>query len=128
MSELRKDCQYTKDHEWVKKTETTNVVRVGITDFAQASLGDVTFIELPSEGKEIKKGETIGSVESVKAVSDIYAPMSGKITKVNAALEEDPALINTKPFDDAWIIEMEVTNESEWSELLSPEAYEQHAQ
>jgi glycine cleavage system H protein len=123
MSEIRPDCLYTKDHEWVKKTPQGKIVVVGITDFAQASLGDVTFIQLPSQGKTFKKGEIIGTVESVKAVSDIYAPLSGTIRKINETLNQDPAPLNTDPFGKAWLLELEISDETELAKLLSPEAY-----
>ncbi len=128
MSEIRKDCFYTKDHEWVKKSEATRIVSVGITDFAQSALGDVTYLQLPALGRAFKKGEIIGSVESVKAVSDIYAPLSGKIIKINEALVADPAPLNTDPFGKAWLLELEIENESELGTLLDPQAYEAHAQ
>lgn len=127
MSEIKKDCLYTKDHEWVKKGSPGKVT-VGITDFAQSSLGDVTFLQLPEVGKTIKAGEVIGTVESVKAVSDIYAPVSGTISKINEALTQDPSPLNTDPYGSAWLVEVSVSSENELSQLLSPEAYAQVAQ
>lgn len=128
MSEIRKDCLYTKDHEWVKKASSPKVIVVGISDFAQAALGDVTYLQLPAPGKSVKQGEIIGSVESVKAVSDIYAPLSGKVVKVNEALVADPSAINSDPFGNAWMVELELDNEGDLSTLLSAEAYASHAQ
>ncbi len=128
MSEIRPNCLYTKDHEWIRKSNAPKTIVMGITDFAQSSLGDVTFLQLADAGKSFKKGEVIGTVESVKAVSDIYAPMSGKISKRNDALFTDPSTINTKPFDDAWLVEIEISNETEFEGLLNPQAYEQIAQ
>lgn len=128
MSEIRKDCLYTKDHEWVKKTSSPKIVTVGITDFAQSSLGDVTFLQMPAAGKSFKKGEILGTVESVKAVSDIYAPVSGTISKINTALNSDPAPLNSDPFGQGWLVEMELSSETELSSLLSPDAYAQIAQ
>jgi len=140
MSEIRQDLKYTKDHEWVKNTSTTNtdtnvatniatnIVRVGITDFAQASLGDVTFIQLPEVGSTFRSGEIFGTVESVKAVSDLFMPLSGKIVARNEALINDPAPVNTSPFDEAWMIEIEITDSAEQNSLLNAEAYAQHAQ
>jgi len=128
MSLIKNDLLYTKDHEWLKKTSTPKVVQIGITDFAQASLGDVTFIQLPEIGKTFKKGEVFGTVESVKAVSDLYAPVSGKIVKINQDLVNEPSPVNTDPYQSAWMIELELTAESELSELLSPAAYESLAQ
>ena len=128
MSEIKQDLQYTKDHEWVKKTATPKVVVIGITDFAQSALGDVTFLQLPSVGKAFSRGEVLGTVESVKAVSDIYAPLSGKIVKINEALVQDPSPLNTNPFEKGWLVELEVSNESEFADLLSPGAYASVAQ
>lgn len=128
MSEIRKDLLYTKDHEWVLKLEDGKSARVGITDFAQTSLGDVTYLELPEEGEEVSKNASIGTVESVKSVSEIYAPISGTITKRNEELLDDPAPLNSSPYDDAWLFEVEIKNEAEFSDLLGPEAYESIAQ
>lgn len=126
MSEILPDRKYTKDHEWAQ-LNGKNVV-MGITDFAQGSLGDVTFVQLPEDGKVFKKGEIVGSVESVKAVSDIYAPISGKITRTNTEVINDPSLLNQDPYGKAWLLEMEASNENEFQELLGPDAYGQHAQ
>jgi glycine cleavage system H protein len=128
MSEIRPGLRYTKDHEWAQKLESPKNLRIGITDFAQSSLGDVTYLDLPATGKTFKKGEILGSVESVKAVSDIYAPVSGKILNVNSALNDDPSALNTDPFGKAWLVEMEMENEAEWNDLLSADAYAAHAQ
>ncbi len=128
MSEIRKDCLYTKDHEWVRKTPSPKVVLVGISDFAQASLGDVTYLQLPKLGTQFTKGEIMASIESVKAVSDIYAPLSGKIVKINEALNADPAPVNTDPFGAAWLVEIEISTEAEFTTLLNPQAYEAIAQ
>lgn len=128
MSEIRPELHYTKDHEWIKKTSTPKIIVMGITDFAQSALGDVTFLQLPNVGKTFKKGDILGTVESVKAVSDVYAPLSGTITKINEALVQDPAPLNSSPFDQAWLVEMEVSNEAEFSELLNAGAYASIAQ
>lgn len=122
-SEIRNDLFYTKDHEWVQKTPTAKVVRVGITDFAQSSLGDVTYLTLKEAGMACKSGDALGSVESVKAVSDIYAPVSGRIVKVNQALTDTPELINQKPYDDAWLYEIEMHDEAELSKLMNATEY-----
>jgi glycine cleavage system H protein len=128
MSLIKDNYLYTRDHEWLKKTATPKVVLIGITDFAQSSLGDITYLQLPEVGKTLKKGEIFGTVESVKAVSDLYAPVSGVVKKRNDTLLQDPAAINTDPFESAWMLEIEMTNESESAELLSPGAYEKIAQ
>lgn len=116
MSEVRDDLFYTKDHEWVLFTGTK--AKIGITDYAQQSLGDVTFVELPSEGTEYKKGDILANIESVKAASDIYSPLSGKVVAVNYELENTPEAINDSPYDKAWIAEIELSDVSEKENLL----------
>lgn len=120
---LPNDLLYSKEHEWVKKEG--NTVRVGITDFAQDELGDIVFVELPEVGDEIKIDEPFGSVESVKTVSELYAPISGKIVEVNTNLEDSPELVNEAPYEGAWMIVIEPSDESELDNLLSPEAYKE---
>lgn len=123
MSEIKQNLKYSKEHEWVEIIGD-NKVRIGITDFAQHSLGDIVFAELPEVDDEIKADSTFGSVESVKAVSDIFTPLSGKIVEVNGNLEDSPELINEEPYGAGWIIVLELNNPSELDELLSPEEYE----
>lgn len=118
-----KDRLFSAEHEWVK-IETTSVV-MGISDHAQASLGDVVYVELPAVGKTIIKGSAIGVVESVKAVSDIYAPVSGVVTKVNQAVLDNPEKINLGPYDDGWLLEIEVSDQSQMQSLLSPSQYDE---
>ncbi|MBC5638244.1 glycine cleavage system protein GcvH [Ornithinibacillus sp. BX22] len=120
---LPNDLLYSKEHEWVKKVG--NTVRVGITDFAQDELGDIVFVELPEVGDEIQVDEPFGSVESVKTVSELYAPISGKIVEVNTDLEDSPELVNEAPYEGAWMIVIEPSDESELENLLSPEAYKE---
>src|SRR4051812_26946406 len=107
MSRFPADYKYSKDHEWAKVEGKT--VTVGITDHAQSALGDVVFVELPAVGREVKKGDTFGVVESIKAVSDLYAPISGKVSAVNTTLPDDPALINREPHTGAWIVKIEAS-------------------
>ena len=116
------DLKYTQDHEWARIEG--NKVTVGITDHAQSALGDVVFVELPAVGRQLKKGETFGVVESIKAVSDLYAPLSGKVLEVNSALPDDPAQINHDPHAGAWLIKLEMTNPSEAGALMDAKAYE----
>jgi glycine cleavage system H protein len=113
--------RYAKSHEWLQLDGDS--ATVGITDYAQNSLGDIVFVELPKIGQEIEAGSTFGSVESVKAVSDLYAPMTGKVTAVNEALNDAPETINTAA-NDTWIIKLTVTNEDEANALLSAADYE----
>jgi glycine cleavage system H protein len=115
------DCRYLDSHEWARRHNGT--VRVGITDFAQDELGDVVFVELPAEGDELSQGEDFGVIESIKAVSDLYAPVSGTVTAANEALIDDPELVNDDPFGDGWMLEVELDDESELDELLSAAEY-----
>ncbi len=119
--EVPNDLLYTREHEWVRVKD--NKGTIGITDFAQDQLGDVVFVEQPKPGAELTKGSTFGVVESVKTVSDLYAPLSGKVTAANPELEAKPELVNESPYGDAWMIEIELTNTSELDDLLTPEAY-----
>jgi glycine cleavage system H protein len=113
------DCRYTESHEWARRDDGT--VRVGITDFAQDELGDIVFVELPAPGDEVTAGETFGLVESIKAVSDLYAPVSGEVTAVNDDLELAPEAVNDDPYGDGWFLEVETDDDLE--SLLSPEEY-----
>jgi len=114
--------RYTKEHEWVKIEGKR--ARVGITDHAQAELGDVVFVELPSIGTVVKKGGQLGTVESVKAVSDVFAPLGGKVVEVNSALESSPETVNQSPHADGWIVVLEISDPSEVDGLLDAAAYE----
>jgi len=116
------DCRYLETHEWTRRENGT--ARVGITDFTQDELGDVVFVELPDEGDEIEKDAEFGVVESIKAVSDLYAPVSGTVTAVNDDLADAPELVNEDPFGDGWMIEVDLADESELDDLLSPDEYE----
>ena len=112
---------YTNDHEWIKIEENQGIV--GITDFAQSELGDIVFIEFPDEGDTFQKGDTIGTIEAVKTVADLYAPVSGKIFELNLDLDDNAELINSDPFGKGWLIKMELSNPDEKSDLLSAEDY-----
>ncbi len=116
--------RYTKEHEWVQIEGTR--ARVGITDHAQAELGDVVFVELPSLGTVVKKGGHLGTVESVKAVSDVFAPLSGKVVAVNSDLESSPETVNQSPHADGWLVALELSSPSEANDLLDAAAYEAH--
>lgn len=122
MSEVQANLFYTKEHEWVEKLSDT-VVRVGITDFAQDQLGDIVFVELPKVGTSVTANESIGSVESVKTVSDIFSPVSGKVTAVNSSLEGSPELVNSAPFSEGWMVEVEVAGAEALEGLLTPAEY-----
>ncbi len=117
---LPQDLQYTKSHEWVRTEEDT--ATIGITDHAQDELGDVVFVELPSVGDTFDSGETFGTVESVKAVSDLYAPIGGEVVEANTALEDSPEKINEDPYGEGWIVKLKVSGSSD--DLLSAADYE----
>lgn len=112
---------YLESHEWIDLEDGTG--RIGITDFAQDELGDIVFVELPVEGETINQGDAFGVIESIKAVSDLYAPVSGEVTSVNPSLENEPELVNDDPYGDGWMIEVSLTDESETDSLLSPSDY-----
>lgn len=118
------NLKYTKEHEWARIEG--NTVTVGITDHAQSALGDVVFVELPAVGRVLKKGETFGVVESIKAVSDLYSPIAGKVIEVNSKLPDDPAQLNREPHDNAWLIKMEMADTSAVAELMDAAAYESY--
>ena len=115
------DCRYLETHEWARQQDGT--VRVGITDFAQDELGDVVFVELPTEGDELAAEDAFGVVESIKAVSDLYSPVSGTVTVINEELFDRPELVNEDPFGDGWMLELDPSDTDELDALLSPEAY-----
>jgi glycine cleavage system H protein len=125
-NEVRNDLKYTETHEWLKLKADT--AKIGITDHAQSELTDIVFVELPQVGKEVKKGEEICVVESVKSVSEIYSPVSGKILNVNKKLEETPETINKSPYDDGWLVEIKVENKSEINNLLNADSYKKTVQ
>ena len=116
------ELKYTKTHEWVKKING-NEVSIGITDHAQHQLQDIVYVELPSIGRELKMGAPCAVVESVKAAYDIYAPLSGKVTKINQELRESPQLINEDPYGKGWFLHIEISNPNELADLLSPGQY-----
>lgn len=117
-----KELKYSEEHEWVRVEG--NKAYIGITSFAQSELGDVVFVELPEVGAQIKQDEPFGSVESVKTVSELYAPISGKVIEVNGDLEESPELVNSSPYDKAWMIVVEIADPSELDKLLDADQYE----
>jgi glycine cleavage system H protein len=116
------DCRYLETHEWARQEGDT--VRVGISDFAQDELGDIVFVELPSTGETVEQDSAFGVIESIKAVSDLYAPVSGEVTAVNDVLVDSPGLVNEDPFGDGWMLEIDPADETELDDLLSPSAYE----
>nr|WP_068130842.1 glycine cleavage system protein GcvH [Nosocomiicoccus ampullae] len=117
------NLKYSEDHEWVKVDRDT--VTIGITEFAQSELGDIVFVELPEEGDEIAKGDDFGSVESVKTVSELYAPVSGEVLEVNEELEDSPELVNESPYEEAWMLKVKLRDASELDELMDAAAYDE---
>lgn len=115
------EFKYSKEHEWVKVEG--NTATIGITEYAQGELGDIVFVELPDVDDEINEGDTFGSVESVKTVSELYAPVSGKIVETNDELEDSPEFVNESPYEKAWMVKVELSDESQLDELISAEQY-----
>jgi glycine cleavage system H protein len=124
VSNVPNNLKYSKEHEWVRIDGNRAVI--GITDFAQSELGDIVFVELPEAGSELNVDATFGTVESVKTVSDLYAPISGKIVEVNSALVDSPEKVNESSYEDGWMIVVEMSDASQLDNLLSPEAYTDH--
>lgn len=119
---LPENLKYTKEHEWVRVEG--NVAYVGITDFAQGELGDIVFVEIETEGEKLDKGETFGTVEAVKTVSDLFMPVGGEVVEFNTELEDAPELINKDPYEKGWMIKIEMTDAAELDELMDAAAYQ----
>ncbi|TDY50748.1 glycine cleavage system H protein [Alicyclobacillus sacchari] len=126
MSNVPEQLQYSREHEWVRVEG--NRAYIGITHFAQDELGDIVYVELPEVGTTVTAGETFGTVESVKTVSDLYAPVSGRVIEVNQALADAPEKVNESPYDEAWMIVVEMSDKAELDALLSADAYAKHIQ
>ncbi len=126
MADLPADLLYTEEHEYLSKTDDDGIYTVGITDYAQGELGDVVFVELPEEGDSFEKGATFGTVEAVKAVSDLYMPVSGEVVAVNESLNDDPSRVNSSPYGEGWMIKVRVADESELEALMDAETYGAH--
>lgn len=124
MSNIPQDLKYTQSHEWIS-IESDGSVRIGITDYAQEALGDLVFVELPTAGDQIDQGDACAVVESVKAASDIYSPITGEVLAVNEDLEDDPGMINSDPYGDGWLFSLSPSDESEFDDLLDAAAYEE---
>jgi glycine cleavage system H protein len=122
--EFPEDLKYSKEHEWVLVED--NVATVGITDYAQDQLGDIVFVEMPAIGDKVSKEDAFGVVESVKAVSDIYAPVSGKVLEVNDDLPDNPEMVNEDPYGDGWMIKIEMNDPDELQDLMSAAEYEEY--
>ena len=119
---IPRDLAYTKDHEWIRVID--NILTIGITDFAQGELGDIIFVEFPEIGDEFQKDDPFGTIEAVKTVADIFAPVQGKISEINHNIENSPEIINSDPYGDGWLVKIEITEHMVSDRLLSPEDYE----
>ncbi len=126
MSSIPKELRFTADHEWVRESDDPQVVDVGITDYAQGELGDVVFVELPKAGAAYAQKAVSGTIEAVKAVSELYAPVAGTVLETNKALEQDPALVNRDPYGQGWMIKVKLKNAKELEGLLRADAYAKH--
>ena len=123
MSEIPKDLLYTDDHEYLKPADKPAEVYIGVTDFAQGELGDIVFVELPKVGAKYRKHDVFGTIEAVKAVSELFSPVSGEVLEINKRLDAEPALVNSSPYGDGWMIKMRLSDEGERSGLLDAAAY-----
>lgn len=123
MSDIPKDLLYTPEHEYLKKTTEDGVYQVGVTDYAQGELGDVVFVELPTQGASFERMQPFGTIEAVKAVSDLYCPAKGKVIEINRDLANDPELVNNDPYGKGWMIKLQVADPSELGSLLDADGY-----
>ena len=122
MAKIPPDLKYTPEHEYVR-AKSDGTAEIGITDYAQGELGDVVYVELPKVGTKYSKHDVFGTIEAVKAVSELFSPISGEVTEINERLDKEPALVNTDPYGDGWMIKMRTSDNSEVDALLSAEAY-----
>lgn len=126
MSDIPSDLYYTEEHEYLKATDEDDVYLVGITDYAQGELGDVVFVELPDTGVTLRKMEVFGTIEAVKAVSDLYCPLEGEVVEINAELDDDPSLVNSDPYGAGWMIRLKVANPADLETVLRADGYADH--
>jgi glycine cleavage system H protein len=126
VAEIPNDLLYTEDHEYVKKTGDAEVVVVGITDYAQGELGDVVYVELPKVGSRLGAHDVFGTVEAVKAVSELFSPVGGEVVAVNDRLDKEPALVNSDPYGDGWMVRIRLKDAGETESLLGPDEYRKH--
>ncbi len=126
MTDIPSDLRYTEEHEYLRPTDDDGVYFVGVTDYAQGELGDVVFVELPDSGSSFNRMEVFGTIEAVKAVSDLFCPVDGTVIESNAALDDDPSLVNSDPYGEGWMIKLKVDDDEEVRALLSSDGYADH--
>ena len=126
MANVPADLLYTSDHEYVKVTDDQNVVQIGITDYAQDQLGDVVFVELPKKGAQFGAHDVFGTIEAVKAVSELFCPLAGEVVEVNSRLDGEPALVNSDPYGSGWMIKLKMKNPADKASLMTADAYSKH--
>jgi len=126
MSDTPSELHYTEEHEYVKLTDDGDVVIVGITDYAQGELGDVVYVDLPEVGAKFSRMDVFGTIEAVKAVSELFSPLTGEVVEINVGLEGDPSLVNKDPYGDGWMIKLRIRSRADLDELLSANDYQQH--
>ncbi|MEX2465838.1 MAG: glycine cleavage system protein GcvH [Gemmatimonadota bacterium] len=126
MSDIPSDLLYSEEHEYLKATDEEGVYTVGVTDYAQGELGDVVYVELPNRGSSFSKMDVFGTIEAVKAVSDLYCPIQGEIVGVNEALEDDPSLVNSDPYGEGWMVRLKIVNPDDLENLLTADGYADH--
>jgi glycine cleavage system H protein len=126
VSNIPDDLFYTPEHEYIARTSDPAVVRVGITDYAQGELGDVVFVRLPKKGERVTAHQPFGEIEAVKAVSELYSPVTGEVASINEALDSDSGVVNRDPYGDGWMVELRVSNPAELKELMSSKSYRSH--
>jgi glycine cleavage system H protein len=126
VADIPNDLLFTEEHEWVRKTEDSDVVEIGITDYAQGELGDVVFVELPKVGTKFGMHDVFGTIEAVKAVSELFSPLAGEVSAVNDTLEREPGVVNSDPYGDGWMLRMRLASTADLDQLLGPEEYAKH--
>ena len=126
MANIPNDLLYTEEHEWVRRTDDSDVVEIGITDYAQGELGDVVYVELPKVGASFGMHDVFGTIEAVKAVSELFSPVAGEVAAVNDTLDREPGVVNSDPYGDGWMLRMRITSAADLDQLLGPEEYAKH--
>ena len=126
MANIPNDLLYTEEHEWVRRTDDSDVVEIGITDYAQGELGDVVYVELPKVGASFGMHDVFGTIEAVKAVSELFSPVAGEVAAVNDTLDREPGVVNSDPYGDGWMLRMRISSPGDLDQLLGPEEYAKH--